>query len=101
MARRRPRDGSFPCPHCGATCRRGASFCRECGANDESGWGDDEAVDLPSGYGGEEEFDYDEYVRREFPGEGPHRPATSRGVVWVAVVAATIAALVASIAYWQ
>ena len=57
-----PRDDhedDFICPCCGADVRAGASFCRECGASDESGWTDDEDWS--------DDFDYDEYLRREFP----------------------------------
>jgi hypothetical protein len=63
-------DDSFVCPHCGADVPAGAEFCRACGASDESGWIEDDAAwegESPSGYAPDDEFDYDDFVRREFP----------------------------------
>ncbi len=43
--------------------------CPECGSDDRTGWSDEAdqgAADLPAGYEGEEDFDYDAYVQREF-----------------------------------
>ena len=52
------------CPVCGEDVPRGALACPECGADHNSGWRGDAAsydgVDLP------EEFDYDEFTKREF-----------------------------------
>ena len=53
---------SFDCPCCGAEVAAGASFCRECGASDESGWNDAGE----EGFATEDEFDYDDYLEREF-----------------------------------
>jgi len=44
-----------------------AKACPECGACEETGWSDDARADqlgIPS-----ENFDYDDYVKREFEGE--------------------------------
>lgn len=61
-------DDYFLCPHCGAEVAAGASFCRECGASDESGWQDDGTLyDDDDGYSEDDGFDYDEFIRREFP----------------------------------
>lgn len=35
----------FECPHCGEDVMVGAKVCRECGASDESGWGEDDFGD--------------------------------------------------------
>lgn len=55
------------CPVCGAEVPRSALACPECGADDETGWNEAVAVydgiDLP-----DEEFNYDEYVKKEFGG---------------------------------
>lgn len=54
-------------------------FCRECGASEESGWSE--------GYVGEEtedDFDYDDYVRREFGGQP--RAGRSFSGTWVLVL---------------
>jgi hypothetical protein len=72
MAGRRAR-GSFACPHCGAEVPRGRPACPECGSDAETGWSDEAelgAADLPDGYAGDEDFDYDEFVRREVEGGG-------------------------------
>ncbi len=53
-------DTGLTCGRCGAKLVS-RNFCRECGASEESGWGDS--------YVGEEtedDFDYDDFVRREF-----------------------------------
>ncbi len=72
----RPADDYFLCRGCGAELPLSATFCRHCGASDESGWGeggegdDDEqdALDLPAGYREKDnDFDYDEFVADEFP----------------------------------
>ncbi len=67
--RRRERREHFICPCCGAEVPAGAVFCRQCGASDESGWGEDDSPDgwSPAEYGSDDDFDYDEFVRREFP----------------------------------
>jgi hypothetical protein len=64
--KQRPKDDYFVCPHCGADVPVGAASCRECGASDESGWGDDDYVS-DGGYGEDTDFDYDEFISREFP----------------------------------
>ena len=73
MKRRGPEswDDYFVCPHCGAEVRAGARSCPECGSDDQTGWAEDSnaaGIDLPTGYGDDDEFDYDEFVRREFGG---------------------------------
>ncbi len=68
------RDDWFTCPHCGAEVPRGARACPECGSDETTGWSEDAdrwGAGIPAGYGEDEEFDYDEFVRREFGG-GPH-----------------------------
>lgn len=69
-------DGTS-CPHCGATLRAGATFCRHCGATPESGWNDDDEGLAEGGYG-EDDFDYDDYVEREFPDRAPPKSAAQR-----------------------
>ena len=66
------------CPNCGEVVPPKAKACPECGACEETGWSDEgraDALGLPS-----EEFDYDEYVKREFEGENPKR---RWGAVWL------------------
>ena len=104
MARRRGKDDDyFLCPNCGAEVPVGAKFCRECGASDDSGWGEEESQDegSGSGYGPDDEFDYDEFVRREFPEQSPvdsnYRLKRWAMAVLVALVAA---AFLASVLFW-
>jgi hypothetical protein len=64
----RAKPDTFPCPHCGADVSVKAKFCRACGSDAESGWSDEADLglaDIPSGYGGHEDFDYTEYIERE------------------------------------
>jgi hypothetical protein len=64
----RAKPDTFPCPHCGANVSVRARFCRECGSDAESGWSDEADLglaDIPSGYGRDNEFDYNEYIDRE------------------------------------
>ena len=62
------------CPVCGEWVPRGAVACDDCGACAKSGWKDDAAatdgLDLP-----DEDFDYDDYIEREFGGGGTKRKA--------------------------
>jgi predicted RNA-binding Zn-ribbon protein involved in translation (DUF1610 family) len=82
MARRRAerRSDYFVCPHCGAEVRAGARACPECGSDEQTGWAEDAdkwSAGIPTGYAGEDEFDYKEFVRREFGGRG------SQSTTWV------------------
>lgn len=64
----------FICPHCGAEVDKGASFCRECGSDRKTGWQEypNVGADATSGYGEDDDFDYNEFVREEFPGHSRH-----------------------------
>ncbi len=79
------------CPVCGEEVPRGAAACPECGADERSGWREDAdtsgGLDLP-----DEEFDYDEFVKKEFGSE-----VKPEGIGW-AWWAAAVAALLAFIA---
>jgi len=84
MARpgKKKREAPSVCPVCGEDVPRGALACPECGADENSGWGEIaesyDGVDLP------EEFDYDEFTRREF-GKSP-RPRGISIVWWVTAI---------------
>jgi len=80
--------------------RSGARFCRECGASEESGWNEDDgsAADETSGYGPDDDFDYDEYIAREFPDQTS--PTSKQRIArWAmaVLVAIVVAALLASV----
>jgi zinc-ribbon domain len=65
------------CPNCGAELPPGAKACPDCGADEHAGWSEEAEIsglDLP-----EENFDYEEFVKREFEGEKKLMP---RGIHW-------------------
>lgn len=64
----------FPCPHCGADVEVTAKFCRECGADDKVGWSDSYSTDDENDDAYEDDFDYDEYLRKEFPDQATPKP---------------------------
>lgn len=58
------------CPACGADVPRGARACPECGSDESTGWSERaqaQSLDLP-----DDEFNYSEFVEREF-GNKPQR----------------------------
>lgn len=85
MARRSQPD-YFPCPHCGEDVAAGATFCRACGASDEMGWDGEQWYDAPSDIEQDDDFDYDDYLAREFPEHATPRPASPRRWLAVAVI---------------
>ena len=84
---------TVPCPHCGEDIASDASFCRHCGATDESGWNDDEWDDPVSRE--EEDDEYQEFLQREFPDEFPTPVTTRRIFVTVIVALLCLAFLIA------
>ena len=59
----------FVCPNCGADVRGDALACRECGSDENTGWAPDAdkwEAGIPAGYGEDDEFDYDEFITKEF-----------------------------------
>ena len=63
------------CPNCGADVPRNALACPECGADEKTGWSEAakyDGLDLP-----DENFDYNEYVEREFGGK-----PVPQGIPW-------------------
>ncbi len=77
-------NNAFSCPHCGADVAETAKFCRECGSDDETGWKDDFTAD--QGYEEGDDFDYDDFLRREFPDQAPATPTTSKSLAFVVIV---------------
>ena len=64
------------CPNCGAEVPPNSKACPECGSDEETGWSEEaktEGLDLPN-----QDFDYDDFVKREFGKEGP----VPRGIHW-------------------
>ena len=64
------------CPNCGANVPRDAKACPECGSDEQTGWSEEthvDGIDLP-----DDNFDYDDFVKREFEGKTP----VPRGMHW-------------------
>jgi hypothetical protein len=80
------------CPVCGEDVPPRALACPECGADEESGWKEDaevsDGVDLP-----DEEFDYDEFVAKEFG--GAKRKSGSQRFWWIVGVLVLAGLLIA------
>jgi hypothetical protein len=91
-----PRKKSKPkapciCPVCGEDVPPGSLACPECGADHNSGWREDaesyDGLDLP-----EENFDYDEFVRREFPSK--MRPPGVKPIWWITAIVILVISIV-------
>lgn len=87
----RPRANSpAVCPVCGEDVPRGSLACPGCGADHNSGWRVDadlhDGLDLPDA-----EFDYDEYVEREFGGR--IKPAGIKTIWWITAMVLLAVAL--------
>lgn len=77
------------CPACGEWVPRGVLACDECGACEKSGWSGNthaDGLDLP-----DEEFDYDEFVAREFGGNSNARKVGMSPLWWWVTVLLLIA----------
>ena len=64
------------CPNCGAEVPPDAKACPACGSDEQTGWSEQaryDNLDLP-----DENFDYDDFVKREFGAKKP----LPRGVHW-------------------
>jgi hypothetical protein len=64
------------CPNCGAEVPPSAKACPNCGSDEQTGWSGQarcDGLDLPG-----ENFDYDDFVKREFGGQKPVPP----GIHW-------------------
>ena len=65
------------CPNCGAEVPRNAKACSECGSDEQTGWSKTayaSGLNLPD----EEEFDHDEFMKREFGSE----LVKPQGIAW-------------------
>lgn len=83
------------CPNCGADVPANAKACPECGSDERTGWSEHasyDSLDLP-----DDKFDYDDFVKREFGGEGP----IPRGVCWYWWLVAIALAIGLLLALWR
>jgi hypothetical protein len=75
------------CPNCGAKVPRNARACPECGSCGETGWSEEAhagGLGLP-----DHDFDYQDFVKREFGGTGPSPRGISR-FWWLVAIAVLI-----------
>lgn len=92
MARNNPIKSKTPdvCPVCGEEVPSRALACPECGADHNSGWRQDadiyDGLDLP-----EEDFDHDEFVRREFGSS--LKPAGVKTIWWITAILILVASV--------
>jgi len=74
----------FVCPQCGGEVDVAARVCPHCGSDDRTGWAEDAdkwAAGVPTGYAEDDEFDYEDFVRREFPGRTRRRPVVAAAAI--------------------
>jgi hypothetical protein len=87
MTRKKPKAPEV-CPVCSEDIPRNSLACPKCGADHNSGWGEDadtyDAVDLP-----DEDFNYDEFVKQEF-GSSP-KPTAIKTFWWVIAIVLIVA----------
>ncbi len=98
MKRRQGKSGDyFVCRHCGADVPADAAVCRECGSDDETGWSEEPEeweAGIGTGYGDEEDFDYDEYVEQAHPEHAPGSAAkTAVRIALIVLVVLLVVAL--------
>ncbi len=79
---------TYPCPHCGEDVLTTARVCRACGFSDEY---DDRQDDFESDVA--DDFDYDDFVAREFPEHADPASAADQRQLFIRVV---ILAIIAS-----
>jgi hypothetical protein len=81
------------CPNCGTEVPPRARACPECGADEHTGWSEaarTDGLELP-----DENFDYKDFVKREFGGKS----AVPRGLHWFWWVVGLVL-LVVILAFW-
>jgi hypothetical protein len=81
------------CPVCGEWVPRGAAACDDCGACAKSGWKANadiyDGVDLP-----DDDFDYDDFIQREFGNTSSSRPGISKQTFWRIVAAIVLGVMI-------
>lgn len=83
-------DDPFICPNCGADVPAKAKACPECGSDEKTGWSENTIYD-GTGIEDPDEFDYDDFVRREF---GKGAPRSQRQWLWWTVAVAVLVMIV-------
>jgi predicted nucleic acid-binding Zn ribbon protein len=86
------------CPVCSEFVPQGRKSCLACGADERSGWRDDQEDE--AGYNPDvpdEEFNYDAFVKDEFGDDSP-KPRNLRLVWWIAGILLLLALLIGTFA---
>lgn len=81
------------CPNCGASVPRNAKACPECGSDEETGWSQEAetgGLDLP-----DENFDYDDFVKKEFDSSKNPVPRGIKWYWWIVAVLIVLAFVIA------
>lgn len=87
------------CPICGADVPAKAKACPECGADHETGWSEDayaSGLGLP-----DDNFEYDEFVKKEFGGEQQIKPHGLSWIWWVVGIALLAGIVLASLGVFR
>lgn len=85
------------CPNCGADLPKNAKVCPECGSDEKTGWSSDAhtgGLELPE----EDDFNYDEFVEREFSEKKNLVPHGIHWFWWVVAIIVVLALLMPLIA---
>ena len=77
-------EDSFTCSHCGAEVPAKALACPECGSDKNTGWSDQTIYD-GTDIEDPDEFDYEDWKRREVDGRGWRR-SSKQWFWWVVAV---------------
>ena len=86
---------TYPCPHCGERVLTTARVCRSCGFSDEY---DESYGDYDTD--GDDAFDYDDFVTREFPEHADPQSSASRKQAFVkAVILAIVASFLLTLSF--
>jgi hypothetical protein len=85
------------CPNCGAEVPPDAKACPECGSDEQTGWSE-AAASSGLGLPGEEDFDCDDFKKREFGGE----EGVPRGISWYWwIVGVVVLAVLLGLFLWR
>jgi len=84
---------SFRCPRCSEEVPVGARQCRSCGSSADCGWEETDAEYAMGGYDEDSDFDYDDFVEREFGTDGGPPLSEIRELRFRLVILAVLIAL--------
>ncbi|MEZ6042825.1 MAG: zinc ribbon domain-containing protein [Planctomycetaceae bacterium] len=99
MNKSRRSQPDFECLHCGEMLPGGSHFCRHCGADASVGWNHDDSAEPDYG---QDDFEYDDYIAREFPEHlDPDAPAMAgrKFVAWV-ILALVISMIIGAMPFF-